>query len=56
LVASFDALGPSSRAKVLEALVARRDGLAAEAAEAGPVSWNLARERVRQLLATLPDR
>jgi hypothetical protein len=56
LVSSLDALGPSERAKVLVALTARRDELAAEAARAGPTSWNLARERARELLATLPER
>ena len=56
LVASLGALGPSVRGRVLVALVARRDELAAEAARAGPASWNLARERARELLATLPDR
>jgi hypothetical protein len=56
LVASLDALGPSIREKVLVALAARRDELAAEAAETGPASWNLARERARELLSTLPDR
>jgi len=56
LVASLDALGPSGREKVLVALVARRDELAAEAVRAGPVSWNFARERARALLSTLPDR
>jgi hypothetical protein len=56
LVASLDALGPSNREKVLVALAARRDELAAEAAHAGPVSWNFARERARELLSTLPDR
>jgi hypothetical protein len=56
LVASLGALGPSVRGRVLVALVARRDELAAEAARAGPASWNLARERARELLSTLPDR
>jgi two-component system sensor histidine kinase BaeS len=56
LVSSLDALAPSVREKVLAALAARRDELAAEVARAGPVSWNLAREQARELLATLPDR
>ena len=56
LVAALDALGPTDRRDVLAALVARRDELAAEAARAGLASWNLARERAREALATLPER
>jgi hypothetical protein len=56
LVASLDALGPAKRGEVLAALRARRDQLAAEAANAGIASWNLARERAREALAALPER
>ncbi|TAJ99606.1 MAG: DUF4173 domain-containing protein [Chloroflexota bacterium] len=56
LVASLGSLGPDERQDVLEVLLTRRDRLAAELAEAGPVSWNLARERAREALAALPDR
>jgi hypothetical protein len=56
LVASLGSLAPDERRDVLEVLLARRDRLAAEVAEAGPVSWNLARERAREALATLPSR
>jgi hypothetical protein len=56
LVAALDALGPADRLEVLAALTARRDELVAEAAEGGIASWNLARERAREALATLPDR
>jgi hypothetical protein len=56
LVGALDALGSSERAAVLTALIARREELAAASSNAGLVSWNLARERARESLATLPAR
>ena len=55
LVGALDALEPGDRAAVLAALAARREALAAQSAEAGLVSWNLARERARTALASLPS-
>jgi len=40
---------------ISELLAARREALAAQSAEAGLVSWNLARERARTALASLPS-
>jgi hypothetical protein len=56
LVGALDALRTSERAAVLTALTARREELAAASSNAGLVSWNLARERAREALATLPAR
>lgn len=54
LVGALDALDTGDRATLLAALRLRRDELGIEERTAGPLSWNLARERAREALADLP--
>ena len=54
LVAALPALRDDERGFVVPALQVRRDALAAEMRDEGPLSWNLARTRARDALAALP--
>jgi hypothetical protein len=56
LVAKVDRLEPADRAVILAALHDRRATLAADTGTRSWAAWNLARERARAALATLPDR
>jgi Domain of unknown function (DUF4173) len=56
LVAALGYLPPRERDQVLRDLEWRRTQLATDAKSMGWASWNLARERARQALATLPGR
>lgn len=55
MVIALDVVASEDRRTLLSLLRSRRDELAAEAATAGPLSWNLARTRAREALAQLPD-
>ena len=54
LVAALDYLPPRERDQVLRDLEWRRTQLATDVSSTGWASWNLARERAREALATLP--
>jgi two-component system sensor histidine kinase BaeS len=54
LVAALDVVPEPDRQALVFLLRLRRDELDAEAAAAGPLSWNLARTRAREALARLP--
>jgi hypothetical protein len=54
LVSALAVLPPEDRATLLALLGQRREELEAEAKAAGPLSWNLARNRAQDALANLP--
>jgi len=56
IVEALPRLDAASRSALLATLEARRAELAADSATAGWAAWNLARERARAALATLPAR
>lgn len=55
LVAALNVVRSPAGATLLYQLRLRRDELALEATTAGPLSWNLARERAREALRGLPN-
>ena len=55
LVAALAVLAPTERRALLTQLQARREDLARDPTTAGPLSWNLSRERARAALEALPD-
>lgn len=56
LVAALAIVPPPEGSTLLYQLRLRHDELKREAADANPLSWNLARERARAALALLPER
>ena len=56
LVTALAVLPPTDRQALLTQLQDRREALAGDPTTAGPLSWNLSRERARAALEALPDR